>query len=122
MSAVISFVSVRVYVAVLEAELVGHRAEDLVLSDRAAGNEDVESRLVFGAHGLCGGIDLFLGQEAALDQNLQHIFVVTCHLNWTLYILFVSASTLGGRRTRQWKTGNAAPSWMRSENSSRSSA
>ena len=76
---------VRVHMAVFEAELVGHRAEDLVLADRPAGNEDVQRRLVLGFHGLRGRLDLFMGQEAALDQDLQHVLVVASHLCRTLY-------------------------------------
>ena len=71
---------VGIYVAVLEPELVGDRAENLVLANRAAGYENVKSRLVLGLHRLRGRIDLILGQEPAFDQDLDYILVVACHL------------------------------------------
>ncbi len=71
--------NVRVDMAVLQAELVGQRAQDFVRADDAAGDERVQRRFVFGLHGVGRGVYLFAGEEPPFDKQLQYIFVITSH-------------------------------------------
>ena len=64
---------------VLDAELVGDRAEHVVLRHGARGDEHVKRGLVALAHRRGGGFELFGRHIPRFAQELQHIFVIRCH-------------------------------------------
>ena len=65
--------------AVLEPELIGHGAQDLVFANSATGNEHVKRSLVLRLHRLRRRLNLVVGQKPSLSEELKHIFIIACH-------------------------------------------